>query len=120
MQPDKKVIGLEIKRRREALGLKREELAVKAKVSYGTVVSIEQGRSWSAMNHYAAVAAIVGVSLDELMGLRVAHTESPEETRARFTQPAKAKKTSRRASGNRPSTEPARDLRERTRDKVPA
>jgi transcriptional regulator with XRE-family HTH domain len=57
-------IGVRIKRRRQVLGMRQEDLARKLGVSRGTVATWEAGKHFP-LRKLGAVEAVLGISLDE-------------------------------------------------------
>lgn len=62
-------IGTAIREARVAKGLRRETLAHETGVSYGTIVAIEQGRYDPRLGTIKALAQVLGLSIDKLLGL---------------------------------------------------
>jgi transcriptional regulator with XRE-family HTH domain len=61
-------LGEHLKRLREAAGLSQPQLAQAAGVPVGTLRQWEQGRRLPSLEGFIALAAGLGVSLDELAG----------------------------------------------------
>lgn len=60
-------IGKQVRALREALGMRQEDLAVKAELTTSTVAMIEQGKTGDPrLSTLRALAKALGVSLDEL------------------------------------------------------
>ena len=62
------VDGAAVKRLRERKKMSREELAFKSGVSFSALVAIEQGTSTGSLNSAAALAGVLGVSVEDLLG----------------------------------------------------
>jgi transcriptional regulator with XRE-family HTH domain len=62
-------LGLEVRRRREALGLSREQLAVRAGVSFETLGAVERGDNDARTSTVLAIATALETTPDALLGL---------------------------------------------------
>ena len=59
---------MKLKELREARGLTRYRVAKDAKLDWGQLVEVEEGRSGMRIDNAVRVADVLGVSLDELAG----------------------------------------------------
>lgn len=57
-------VGRRIRERRDAIDMRREELAFKSKVSLKTVENAEQGRVLPRLDTLAAFAVVLGASME--------------------------------------------------------
>lgn len=62
-----RIIGREILRTREALGLSQAEVAIQAKLRCGNLTYIEAGSSEGSFLKIARVCRVLGISIDDLI-----------------------------------------------------
>ena len=73
--PDLTVIFAKIRKAKDASGLTNQELADKSGIPYNSVCTITAGTAKQAtLANVAAICAVLGLSLDEIAGLRSADT----------------------------------------------
>ena len=71
--PDLTVIFAKIRKAKDASGLTNQELADKSGIPYNSVCTITAGTAKQAtLANVAAICAVLGLSLDEIAGLRSA------------------------------------------------
>jgi transcriptional regulator with XRE-family HTH domain len=84
-------LGQRARQARRALGLSQDQLALRAGVSKGTIVHIEQGRANPSISSLCKLAGALQVSLDDLVSWRRpagARIARPDEARLLWSGPA--------------------------------
>lgn len=90
MQPEhlRYILGLKVKRRRQALGLGLKEIASEAGLSVSYLSEIEKGRKYPKPEKLLGLSSALGMPFDELVSLKLDRDLGPVEAlvRSRFLQ----------------------------------